>query len=161
MKAEGIAFRHAVELLREGVALEGPVGPKHATVPKLPCPLDAEADDATLLGQVRDYYHQQLNVSPEALAYLDSRGLKHPALIDAFHLGFANRTLSLRLPDANRAEGARLRGRLQPLGVLRESGHEHLNGSLVVPIHDEAGAVVGMYGRKVTPGLRPGTVVLL
>jgi DNA primase catalytic core len=157
MKAEGVNFRHAVELLREGVALEGPVGPKHATIPKLPSPLVVDADDAMLLRQVREYYHQQLKLSPEAIAYLASRGLNHPALIDAFHLGFANRTLSLRIPDANRLEGAKLRGRLQKLGVWRESGHEHLSGSLVVPIHDEAGAVVGMYGRKVTRNLRAGT----
>jgi DNA primase catalytic core len=157
MKAEGVTFRHAVELLREGVSLDGPIGPKRATIPKLASPLIVDADDAMLLRQVRDYYHQQLKASPEALAYLASRGLNHPALVDAFHLGFANRTLSLRIPDANRNEGAQLRGRLQSLGVLRESGHEHLNGSLVVPLHDEAGAIVGMYGRKVTTKLRVGT----
>jgi DNA primase catalytic core len=157
MKAEGVAFRHAVELLREGVDLSGPVGPRVATVPKLPCPVDSEADDAVLLAQVRDYYHQQLKASPEALAYLESRGLKDEAVIDTFKLGFANRTLGLRLPGANRQAGAKTRGRLEALGVLRESGHEHFSGSLVVPIHDEAGAVVGMYGRKVTKGLRAGT----
>ena len=32
-----------------------------------------------------------------------------------------------------------MRERLQRLGVLRESGHEHFNGSLVVPIFGEAG----------------------
>lgn len=157
MKAEGVAFRHAVELLREGVDLSGPVGPRVATVPKLPCPVDTEADDAALLAQVRDYYHQQLKASPEALAYLESRGLKDEAVIDTFKLGFANRTLGLRLPETNRQAGAKVRGRLASLGVMRESGHEHFSGSLVVPIHDEAGAVVGMYGRKVTKGLRAGT----
>lgn len=157
MRAEGVTFRHAVELLREGVDLSGPVGPRVATVPKLPCPVDTEADDAVLLAQVRDYYHQQLKASPEALAYLESRGLKDEAVIDAFKLGFANRTLGLRLPGANRQAGAKVRGRLEALGVLRESGHEHFSGSLVVPIHDEAGAVVGMYGRKVTKALRAGT----
>ncbi len=40
---------------------------------------------------------------------------------------------------------------------FRESGHEHFNGSLVVPIFDEAGRVTEMYGRKVTAKLRPGT----
>ncbi|MGH7856917.1 MAG: toprim domain-containing protein, partial [Candidatus Binatia bacterium] len=43
------------------------------------------------------------------------------------------------------------------LGVIRGSGHEHLNGSLVVPIFDEEGRVAELYGRKITPGLRPGT----
>ena len=157
MKAEGVAFRHAVELLREGISLEGPVGPRVATVPRLPCPLDADADDATLLGQVVGYYQQQLKASPEALAYLETRGLKHTGAIETFKLGFANRTLGLRLPDANRLEGAKLRGRLQALGVMRESGHEHLNGSLVVPLMNETGEVKSLYGRKVGGGLKPGT----
>ena len=34
----------------------------------------------------------------------------------------------------NRAAGAEMRGRLQQLGILRESGHEHFNGSLVIPV---------------------------
>jgi DNA primase len=78
-------------------------------------------------------------------------------MIDHFKLGFANRTLGYRLPDKNRKSGAEIRGRLQRLGVLRESGHEHLNGSVVIPILDLAGNVTGMYGRKITPGLREGT----
>ena len=157
MRAQGVTFRHAVELLREGIDLSGPVGPRIATVPKLPSPVDTEADDAKTLAQVRDFYATTLQSSPEALAYLESRGLKQPSLIEHFKLGFSNRTLGLRLPANNRDAGAKLRGRLQQLGLMRESGHEHLVGSLVVPIHDEAGAVVGMYGRKVTKGLRPGT----
>ena len=47
--------------------------------------------------------------------------------------------------------GAEIRSRLQKLGVWRESGHEHLRGSLVVPIFDETGSVVQMYGRIGTP----------
>ncbi|MCC6744550.1 MAG: toprim domain-containing protein [Acidobacteria bacterium] len=53
--------------------------------------------------------------------------------------------------------GAELRRRLQALGLWRESGHEHLNGSLVVPITDDAGRVVQMYGRKINDNLRAGT----
>jgi DNA primase len=154
MRAEGVSFRHACELLREGIQLSPSVGPKHATVPKLPSPV-TETGDA--LNEVRDYYHQQLKQSPEALAYLKSRGLDDKTLINHFKLGFANRTLALRLPEANREAGAKLRGKLQGVGVLRESGHEHLNGSLVIPIEDENGNVVQMYGRKVTESLRKGT----
>lgn len=50
-----------------------------------------------------------------------------------------------------------LRGVLQRLGVLRESGHEHLSGSLVIPVFDEHGTPVQLYGRKVSPRLRAGT----
>ena len=36
-------------------------------------------------------------------------------------------------------------------------GHEHFNGSLVVPVVDETGRVTEMYGRKITANLRAGT----
>ena len=156
MRAEGVSFRHAVELLRVDAPLSGHVV-RQATVPKLAAPVAADADDASALAQVIDYYHATLKQSPEALAYLESRGLASNELIAHFRLGFANRTLGLRLPEKNRKAGAEVRARLQRLGVLRESGHEHFNGSLVVPVFDVGGAVVEVYGRKITPGLRPGT----
>ncbi|RMH87483.1 toprim domain-containing protein [Lysobacter pythonis] len=156
MRAEGVSFRHAVELLRNDAPLTGHVV-KQATVPKLAAPVEADADDAAALAQVIDYYHATLKQSPEALAYLESRGLASNDLIDRFKLGFANRTLGLRLPEKNRKAGAEVRSRLQRLGVLRESGHEHFNGSLVVPVFDVGGNVVEVYGRKITPNLRPGT----
>ena len=114
-------------------------------------------DDRELLGRVVGFYERTLRESPEALAYLDRRGLRHPELVDTFRLGFANRTLGYRLPQKNRQAGAQLRGRLQRLGVLRESGHEHLAGSLVVPILDADGGVVQLYGRKLRDDLRAGT----
>jgi hypothetical protein len=54
-------------------------------------------------------------------------------------------------------EGAALRGALQRIGILRESGHEHFNGSLVIPIIDGNGEVTEVYGRKLNDHLRPGT----
>ena len=161
MKAEGVSFRHAVELLRADLpSLAAPSSSrpvKTSTVQKLPGLVDSDADDQALLRQVVDYYHATLKESPEALAYLQSRGLDDGEMIDRFRLGFANRTLGYRLPAKNRAEGAAIRGRLQELGILRKSGHEHLRGSLVIPLFGEDGRVVQMYGRKITAGLRKGT----
>jgi DNA primase catalytic core len=157
MKAEGVSFRHAVELLRADVRVgESPVV-KVATVRKLPPPVDRAAGDAEMLEQVVAYYHETLKQSPEALRYLASRGLTNPELIGEFRLGFANRTLGLRLPAKNRRAGDEMRTRLQRLGVIRESGHEHFNGSLVAPVFDQTGAVVELYGRKITTNLREGT----
>jgi DNA primase catalytic core len=160
MRAEGISFRHAVELLRAdhlSLAASPNQPVKHGTVRKLPPPIAREADDRALLLQVVDYYNESLKQSPEAMKYLESRGLKSSEMIDRFKLGFANRTLGYRLPAKNRAAGAEMRGRLQQLGILRESGHEHFNGSVVIPVFDAAGEVVEMYGRKITAGLREGT----
>ena len=160
MKANGISFRHAVELLRaDYLPLAAvPVHPvKQSTVPKLPPPVARNADDRALLVQIVDYYSRTLKQSPEALKYLASRGLQSSEIIDRFKLGFANRTLCYGLEGKNRVAGAELRGRLQKLGILRESGHEHFNGSVVVPVFNASGEVVEMYGRKITAKLREGT----
>lgn len=162
MRAEGVSFRLAVEMLRgEHPSLAAsssvPAPPRPALGPKLEAIAEPEEPDEVVLRRVADYYHSTLKESPEALAYLEQRGLVHGELVDHFKLGFANRTLGYRLPKKLLKSGAAIRGQLQRLGILRESGHEHFTGSIVVPIFDERGAVVEMYGRKITPGLRPGT----
>jgi len=162
MKRQGVSFRHAALLLRDGAALTpspaASVGPvKTTTVRRLAPPVSFDADDRALLNQVVGYYHETLKQSPEALAYLAARGLVHGELIERFRLGYANRTLGLRLPEKNRKAGADMRARLERIGLYRESGHEHFNGSLIVPVMDETGAVQEVYGRKIRDDLRPGT----
>ena len=158
MKTQGVSFRHAVELLQDGnLSAMGSGKPgKRSTVKKLPSNLEHNAEDAKLLRQVIDYYHEALKQSPEALAYLEKRGITGEA-IEQFKLGFANRTLGYRLPEKNRKDGAALRGQLQRIGILRSSGHEHFNGSLVIPVLDAQGNIVEAYGRKICDRLRKGT----
>jgi DNA primase len=152
MKAEGVSFRHAVEILRGDVAVPGN-GNGNGRKAVLPSPIEPDADDREILARVVAYYHETLTQSHEALAYLEKRGIAAPEAVSRFHLGFANRTLGYRLSSRKDRE------RLQKLGLLRDSGHEHFNGSLVIPIFGESGEVLGLYGRKVTPGnkLRKGT----
>ncbi len=189
MKAEGVSFRHAVEILRadffptlklagkggeaakEGNGAGAPPAllplaaspgipsppPKYSMVRRLAAPVDFDADDRELLRQVIGYYHATLKESPEALGYLEKRGLVSSEMVDRFQLGYANRTLGLRLPATAWKAGSEIRGRLQKLGVIRDTGHEHFNGSLVIPILGEAGEVLGIYGRKIRSDLRPGT----
>jgi DNA primase catalytic core len=152
MRHDGLSFRHAALVLRSGqasalVATTSPT--KHSTVPRLPAPVAYDVDDPALLTQVIDYYHERLMQTPAALAYLEKRGIRSEEAIKHFRLGFADRTLGLRLPQKNRQTGAAIRERLEKLGVYRESGHEHLNGCLVVPILGPDGAVLGAYGRKI------------
>ena len=162
-KVEGVSFRHAVELLRDGYAptATGTVV-KKATVQKLDA-FERDASDSAMLTRVTDYYHNILKEAPEGLAYLEKRGLAHAELVDTFRLGLSNRTLGYRLPAKNRKAGADVRGQLQKLGVYRKSGHEHLAGSLVVPIldYDPDGNVTKtvrqLYGRKIITNLRKGT----
>lgn len=161
MQTQGVSFRFACEILQKDLSLtvdDGTKVPIKNTTTKLDSPLAADADSQTALRQVIDYYHETLKQSPEAQEYLGSRGLDDSELIDEFTLGFANRTLCYRLPAKNRKAGAELRGKLQGIGILRESGHEHFNGSLVVPVMDEHGVISEVYGRKILGHrLRKGT----
>ena len=160
IKRNGVSFRHAVELLKADPSsaagntdTTGTI--KRSLVRKLAAPVALDAGNQELLDQVICYYHETLLASPEAVAYLERRGIASRELIEVHRLGFANRTLGLRLPATRVKAGAELRTRLQTIGVLRESGHEHFNGCLVVPVIDEAGHVTEVYGRKITEGVNP------
>jgi len=178
MRFEGVSFRRAIEALRAELgetarvevaarAVPGTVDAPPASAARAATSIvgdtnvaasarDAAAERA-LLGRVIDYYHTTLKQSTEALAYLAKRGLDHPELVDHFKLGFANRTLGYRLPSVQSQAGEALKAQLVRLGIYRESGHEHLNGSLIVPVIDAAGHVTEVYGRKIGPRLREGT----
>jgi DNA primase len=161
MKAEGVSFRHAVELLVNDsiplAAASSATPAKRSTVRKLPTAIARDAEDAKLMIQVIEYYHETLLGSPEALGYLKHRGIGSEEALKTFKLGFANRTLGYRLPASTRVEGAALRGQLQRLGLYRDSGHEHFSGSLVIPIIAPSGEVTEVYGRKLLDNLRAGT----
>jgi DNA primase catalytic core len=155
-KFDGVSFRHACELLKAGTlaALAGPATGtpvKKSTVPKLPAPITPDADDQAALRQVLDYYHERLKENPPALVYLKKRGISAEA-IGMFKIGFVDRTLGLRLPQGNRKEGAALRARLTALGILRETGHEHLRGRVVFPVVAESGEIGTVYGRAIDDG---------
>lgn len=148
MQSENLSLRKAVERLR------AELGENPALVPLVAAAEpDAFADDEAgrqaLLERVTAFYHQTLLNAPEAIAYLEKRRLNHPDLVAQFRPGFANRTLAYRLPPKKLKEGAAIRARLQALGMMRESGHEHFTGCLVVPVVDLHGQIREVYGRKI------------
>jgi DNA primase len=158
MTAQGVSFRHAVELLlQESASLSvlaparpGTSGPvKRSTARKLEPIAAPDAEDQALLGRVVAHYVAALAGAGETQEYLHRRKLAHPEAIEAFKLGFADRSLGYRLPNAQTKDGAALRTRLRALGVLRSSGHEHFRGCLTIPVLDEHGAVGEIYGRRV------------
>ena len=149
MKKEGVSFRHAVERLRErmgaspaAAVLTTRQGTERAVL------VEAATNDAAVLESVVEFYHQQFCGSSQAMAYLQRRKAFHPEAATKFKLGFANRTLGYRVP-ATTADGKKLKAQLMRLGIMRESGHEHLNGCVLMPIiHD--GRVTEIYGRRLT-----------
>lgn len=160
MKSQGVSFRHAVELLKTDLPLLAAKDHQQyqkPTVPTLANPVAVDSNDQAMLQQVIGYYHSTLKQAPEAQAYLAKRGLDDPELINAFKLGYANRTLGLRLPKKNRKAGAAIREQLQRIGLYRDTGREHFNGSLVIPVINCDGVITEVYGRKLLDRLRKGT----
>jgi len=70
MRAEGVSFRHAVDLLRVGVGSGPIVGgvPRQSTVRKLAPIAPVDAEDAVLLARVVAFYAETLKESCGALA---------------------------------------------------------------------------------------------
>ena len=83
MKRQAVSFRHAVELLRAdaGVVELGTSLPR--TRAKLPAPVALDAGEQELLDQVIGYYHETLLASPEAMVYLERRGIE--GLLENLH----------------------------------------------------------------------------
>ena len=93
MRTKGVSFRHAVELLKadySSLAAGEARVVKKGTTAKLDAPVKAEADDQEALRQLIAFYHETLKESPEALRYLESRGLTHPEMIGHFRIGFSS-----------------------------------------------------------------------
>ena len=159
MKAEKVSFRHAVELLQEGaVGSLGTTG-KSKYVRRLESPLEAEAADYQLLGQVTDYYHSRLKESPKALEYLESRNIASAEAIDQFKIGYSDRSLGLRLPVADTQAGKAIRDRLKKLGVIRaKTGHEAMRGCITFPFFLEGNRVSEIYGRRISNPSRGASV---
>ena len=100
MRAQGVSFRHAVELLRDGMPTSTAAGssagtsaPKRSTVRTLAAPVEQSAEDGELLAQVVAFYARTLTESPEGLEFLRRRRVAHPEALSTFQLGYANRTL--------------------------------------------------------------------
>lgn len=113
-----------------------------------------DVSDGELLGAVVGFYAGTLAGSREALGWLGDRGVSVEAA-GVFGVGFSDRSLGTRIPERNRRAGKVLRGRLQELGVLRVSGHEHLRGCVTVPVCDEAGVVRQVVGYRIGRAREP------
>ena len=148
---EWVMHHRGVSRTQAGIILQAELGEDSTAKIEWPDNPDAVVD------RVADYYHHALLQDDEAIAYLERRGLRDEALIGTLGLGYSNRTLGYRLPSRDSLRGRDVRERLQATGIMRGSGHEHLSGSLVVPVRDHQGEVLDLYGRKIRSDLRKGT----
>lgn len=149
MKYENVSRAHAQELLKRDDYRPGEIGDDVF--------FDAEDEEQDLLNSYVLFCHRNIEKNPEALQYLEKRGLIHNRLLSEFMIGYSNRSLGYLLPEKSRRLGKLLRGKLQRIGILRSSGHEHFSGSVTFPLFNPEGEVVQIYGRKIRDDLRTGT----
>ena len=150
MHSKKCSFQHAIDLLRED-AVNAPT--KYGNPRKLECPLPINGNDQELLLSTVNYYHDRLKQNTDAIEYLEKRGLIHPELIDKFKIGFVDRSLGLRVPPKQgNKTGSTLRDGLERVGILRETGHEHLRGCITFPLMNATGQIVQIYGRRLDNG---------
>jgi DNA primase len=149
---DGISFRHAFELLNNGgtAVFESNQQVNRSQRIKLSNPLNAsDKDDSKLLDRVAKFYHSKFD--PACMDYLNSRGIANELMVQTFCIGNADRSLGLSIPNGRTAEGAEIRSKLIEIGVYRDTGREHLNGCLTIPIQNLEGQVVQIYGRRLCP----------
>lgn len=118
------------------------------------CDYHESVADELMVNQIIDYYVDTLACSDKAQAYLKNRGFLDLDLLSEFRIGYADRSLGLRLAELDRYQEESARGALQRSGLLKGTGHELFRGSLIFPFIDQNGNIHGGYGRRITPKLK-------
>ena len=143
-RAGGLGFREALARLGEAPASApgGPAAPPRQRRRPVPPPLSL--DDRLMLTAACELYHEALRETPQALRYLEERGIP-PWLVRARRLGVSDGS---RLVPYLKRRRLSLR-RARELGLLFESGDEAMSGRVVIP--DLRGAHCGwMVGRALS-----------
>ena len=104
----------------------------------------APADPAAVLEQAAAFYQHQLPRHPEALRYLEQRGVHDPALIEELRIGYApGGNLRRHLTD----QGYSLES-LQRAGLVNPQGCDAFYQRVVLPCCQDR-QVVNLYGRSI------------
>ena len=136
-----LSFAGAVAELRRQA---GSLAPE----PTPPAP-DPDADKPfpyELMERVAEIWHQAFCEQPEALEYLESRGIHDKGLLRELRVGYCDGD---RLLAITNAEERRL---LQGVGVLNEGGKEFFARCVVFALRDRHNRVTGFYGRSTLTG---------
>jgi DNA primase len=142
METEGRDFVAAVEKLAQGTGIRGQGSGErgqntfnHSRKSSVRTEqlFDPEMTGEEMLERTARYYHEVGLESGELREYLVKRGLlpkdadeeflnAPDSILNFFKLGYANRTLGLKVEKGDRVGGAEVRRKLQEIGVVRASG---------------------------------------
>jgi DNA primase len=101
-------------------------------------------DSAAVLEQAAAFYQQQLDHYPEAMHYLDRRGVQDPALIRELEIGYAPGG-SLRRHLSAQGYSFDL---LRQAGLLNAQGADAFYQRIIFPLY-QGEQIVNLYGRSV------------
>jgi len=112
--------------------------------------LPEEDNTNEILKYVTDWYASKLNSNAEAKAYLERRALFDAELLTRFGIGFADGSLLEVVGEEKKAELVRI-GILNEKDGSSSNGHvwEQFGNCVVIPLPDENGRIVGVYGRSI------------
>jgi len=138
---EGLTFAQALGAL--GGGSQGGNGKKSPSVPQSSPARTAGTHE--LFDRVIDFYHKTFFEDTRGLEYLrDRRSLQDKEIYETFRVGFANGSLLHTLPKSGEIIDT-----LKELGILTSGGKEFLYHRVTVPIFNEDGQAVGIYGRSI------------
>jgi hypothetical protein len=101
--------------------------------------------DPKVLDSIIAYHQEDLAHTKKAQEYLEERALWMPDVLRPLRIGYSSGNLPRILPaDDN------LRQQLCAMGLLTDKGRDFFLGRIVVPIFDETGVLVSVYGRAIT-----------
>lgn len=104
----------------------------------------APADDGRLMETTAAFYQLQLHRHPEAVSYLQQRGLRDPALIEELGIGYA--------PGGNVRRHLAALGfsfdRLLQTGLINPQGRDAFCRRVIFPCRQQ-GQTVNLYGRSI------------
>lgn len=140
-----VSFRTAYQHLHQ---LHGNAAPLAAAAAAPSAPALTLSTRVKLLTRVAAFYHRRFLDTPEGLRYLTKvRGIHDVSLFKTFHIGLSDGSLLEALPQDEAALSE-----LRALGVLSQRGRELFEGCVVFPLWNAAGAIVNLYGRRITDG---------
>lgn len=104
----------------------------------------APANDSRLLEQTAAFYQLQFHRHPEAMQYLEGRGLRDPALIEELGIGYApGGNLHRHLAALGYSFESLLRA-----GLINRQGRDAFCRRVIFPCR-EHGQVINLYGRSI------------
>mgnify|MGYP006290284627 CR=1 FL=1 len=150
MELDGITFRDAVDklmtstgLVQRGTGITQDNPPQKEPDKKQLSPERA----AQLLERCINVYEKNFANCPDAVKYLEQRGITDAALFTRHRIGYSTGKLSDILPD-----NGGIRDDLKTIGVLLDTKHERFTDCLVFPVLDVEGQITTLYGRYTGQG---------